>query len=429
MGQLQALLQLFHDEGRLDSRGMFSLELEVARQKTAHFLLPEPGAYLLKLVQAGVSLECSGIEVRIGRHHTALVWKGPAPRRFSVTQFMSYLHNPWGEGDQDAARHLAIAVHACREETTIELIVSDEGQAIRLEVGHAIRVERLDEKLQDWQFRLQKPSPRGFIEWARRFLPSVMAEHKLLSRRCAYSPVPIELDGRRPGPTAKPAQKALHTPLGLTLTGPGFNLLSLHLVADRGAPGQCLAAEDFWRPSSSGLQTRPLAYGRCHTLIDGSFRLDSSEVRAFLPAGAPKSRQIRCFGIVTWDLSMEGPATLTAVQDGIMLNPREIDIGYPGIQVVVYGGRLKCDLSQLGLVENQEVQKILSLLRRLLRLAMLGSIPRLQLLSQKQQSLLIATLPYLKEPLTGEPKENTVREVVKLRHRDEDHPYPGGARR
>lgn len=55
--ELELLLQAYGGQGEYDSSGSFTVDPDKLREKLSRFLLPEPHAYILKLVQWAVALE------------------------------------------------------------------------------------------------------------------------------------------------------------------------------------------------------------------------------------------------------------------------------------------------------------------------------------------------------------------------------------
>jgi len=61
---LEEWLERERSAGALDSSGQFTVDVAKARVKLAHFLL-QPGLYLAKFVQFGVTIGCKLIEIKL----------------------------------------------------------------------------------------------------------------------------------------------------------------------------------------------------------------------------------------------------------------------------------------------------------------------------------------------------------------------------
>ncbi len=176
------MLSQLHDEGDTESQGEFTLdEARAASQLQAHGL--SPGLYLLKLIQAAVALGCSLVKLSLGvqkvRFEAELT--GPGLSRADVCRAV---RGPFQPNLEPPLRQLAWAWQA---------VLSQAPAWARISCPEGCFDSR-----QGWI--QSQPSP-GFVLRLHRRLSTAalfrpLAEHRLCSERCAYTPVPVLLHGR-----------------------------------------------------------------------------------------------------------------------------------------------------------------------------------------------------------------------------------------
>ncbi|MCA9797034.1 MAG: hypothetical protein KC910_34730, partial [Candidatus Eremiobacteraeota bacterium] len=133
MSDFQQHLEALASEGRLDSSGKFSLNLQAARLKIASHQFSEPNFYLLKLVQAAVAMGAYFIDIRPGPKEVEVLFgASPEANLVSLGELGGQLLAPLG-GKPGPARHLALGILAGPgEHRQLEVIGPEGGFRLRV---------------------------------------------------------------------------------------------------------------------------------------------------------------------------------------------------------------------------------------------------------------------------------------------------------
>lgn len=117
--RIEDLLGELSQEGQLESRGVFTLDVQAAVQKLSEFQLDDPSAYLIKIVQAAVASGARRCEMKVGMFSVEC-WLWGA--NFSVTELGSIPGELLRSTTASPARyHLAVALNGAIS-TVIETI-------------------------------------------------------------------------------------------------------------------------------------------------------------------------------------------------------------------------------------------------------------------------------------------------------------------
>ncbi len=215
-------------EGRLESRGGFTVDLEQAMHKLAERQLDLPGLYLLKTIQAAVALQALDIDLRIGAAEVRCTATLPADSLPENVQQL--LQGPFQEFCSPAMRHLAWAWTALAALEPEWATLSVANCTLRLERGKTSwgSIQTAN------QLCLQLRRPAG--SWWRRLVPTLArrtAEHVMVSRLGAFCPVPLRLDGRSVDASEPRLDNWQRRPLGILTTALYQPLRKDHLVGHR----------------------------------------------------------------------------------------------------------------------------------------------------------------------------------------------------
>lgn len=140
-------LEDLRTEGKLDSRGKFTVDFNHAREKLAMFLLEKTEHVLLKLVQAGTAAGARSLALTSKSTHISFAMNGVAFRATDLRQILNCLWMDTDESPNRALRHLAIAVNtAVRTRPTAIALATWDGSR-----GSLIRWTARGCETQDWK--------------------------------------------------------------------------------------------------------------------------------------------------------------------------------------------------------------------------------------------------------------------------------------
>lgn len=217
--ELELLLQAYGGQGEYDSSGFFTVDPDKLREKLSRFLLPEPHAYILKLVQWAVAAGAKKIKVEVGRRTLLFAHDGRATDEAAAADWGFFLESNWREqGVRSPEVELASALNALYQlsPSRIVLLQRNREQATLLEVGmegskradapkkvgapvNLIKIEgrklAFGSPLAAQQYRngMQPPFAQA-LKFFNRNVP--LAEKALLDACCGYCPVPLQVNGK-----------------------------------------------------------------------------------------------------------------------------------------------------------------------------------------------------------------------------------------
>jgi hypothetical protein len=179
-----SLLEELRQAGRLDSRGLFTLDRAKARQKMARFQLTDPRRYVLELVEAAVVLGSEALDLELGGTLEVRFGGQPLPAEGLAALDDHLLTVPTGPMGT-ALRALAMA---CAALETLSI------QHLRLESPSGFWLERAREGESSGpgvfschRLLVEGASPGRSRNWP---------EEALLAGEARYAPIPIRIGGR-----------------------------------------------------------------------------------------------------------------------------------------------------------------------------------------------------------------------------------------
>ncbi len=323
-------------EGALDSDGSFTIDSALARRKQSFFQLAQPGAYILKFVQAAVSAGASTLAVTVKRDQLTLSISNDQPEFTHIDQLANALFQLPSE--RGPLRHLAVGLNSACHETSLEVLWQTPDGTLAVGQDN-VRVLEASETTP----RLVVKKPRRLFQWFRgNFFVNEIAH---LSRACQYAPLDITLDGR---PLERPLLSrttgSVIDKLGLTHP---HHLLELVLPAKGGLRAHYPVG--LYERLESDLQLwlgpRPVGKASSQTpiplLVDG---WDGT------------SRALSAGAVVCVPACGRGSSEILPVLDGVCLSPlRRNDFGFSGLRILLDATDLNTDLSEFALIQDDEL--------------------------------------------------------------------------
>ncbi len=342
----------FVSEGEFDSRGRFSLDLERARVKLARWQMAHPWDWMLKGIQAAVAAGVRMVVLRQSRLGEQMEWEHfQAPPEW-VEQLPELLSGPLAS--EHPLYHLALAFRGAPGKVSLQLA----GQQLEWCDGW-LRQQRLAHS----QSRLEsmRPDPPNWAVWLWQSLRGQRPELEAVRQRARYCPIGLALNGRlvRPVPLAR-------------------SLLDLRFRARDAFCRDVLALP--YRPRSVVHDARPVPSGLAQRL------------------GHSKPLRGNALDPVLWlriPVRPSGPAQLVLVRLGITCQPLELDMGLPGLEIVMTAPGLGLDLSEFGLARSRELDKLVTGIGELVREELRQSRDRLRAAPNKLQEAWHEAFPWL----------------------------------
>lgn len=307
--------------GSRDSEGYFTVNLQAQSAKLAEFMLERSEDYLLLLVRAAVAAGATGLRTSVGNEEVV------------VRIFFR---------DCDTADHLVGALFQGGSVAGSALL----NYALRASFGHAVeRVRVLAPNVQvmathgeararvmeghQKEVRVNfRRGPSNFFSNSRRSA----LEHKTLSGHCAFSPIPIFLDGRQLNPEDAPSRI-----LPEQLKSP-YLFISSDLIL----------AEAYLRESASDLGLKPYPASVAVLLEEGErYHYPKWQNRC----GSILLREVEEGASVYFRLGIRqsGPGVFLFVKEGVVVSELADSRLPEGMLVVVGADRIQTDLSQFRL--------------------------------------------------------------------------------
>ncbi len=349
MNDLSSFIEAQRAAGSFESAGSFTLALEKAVAKLSSHSLVNPEDYILKLVQCATRLKVEELHIKLLNRSVLLFFETEgSDRTVSVDSLSLALAAPLEESDQ-ARSYLAMAICGISGQSPQELMWGewdDDGYGTILSLA-----EGRSEVYRDAPFPRIEPLDKGrrfflfFLTKVSIGLPisQTSAEHAAITRRCAFAPMPIILDGSPIGPSLP---QALHKP-------------TIDPVSELSSP--YLGAFEIKTGANNTLRWPPVRKGRAwRTIPDGLNDYAPTLPPIFrlrLPPGFTKSSETElrfkeAFGLPVY---LFGPSSLHYVKDGVCLNPvRGHDAG-GGAFAILDGSSVTTDLSGLAVVVDDKV--------------------------------------------------------------------------
>lgn len=342
--------------------GQFTLNPSKAREKLREFQLARPSFYILKLIQAGIAAGSPQVEVKLSRHWVQVSF---APRCLQSDVDVSRLLEVLDDlnTQEPVSRHLGVGLNASLAVDPKKVTYSVEGPMGGQELvitGTGVQVGAPTEPRQELRCRFVLEKSRGFKELFRSIFSRTM-EHRAIYERCRFTDR-LWLDGRLPESgwdrSNKPYEAAWtqymtqpYVLLERYLTGPGRSLDTGSLLTKnfRRDSGRWLSNSFKLKwvlalTTDSEIPVIRTSWGSLVTLL----REFVDPNGAVVPADHPFVMALR------WPVSLTGPTVIHFIKHGVALDPVKVDLGAPGLEVVCSADELEVDLSEFGVVQNED---------------------------------------------------------------------------
>lgn len=310
--------------GSFSSSGLFTLSLKAAQKKLAESRLPNPGFWLLKIVQAAVASGANYVQIRLSRTRTRITFDGPGEDLGGPGEVASNLF-ALADLKRSSHRHLVLGICAASGlPFKHRLLWRDSRHQRQLSIsGDTVRVDQSE--CEGFTLVLEQR-----LGWFGR--PFDRAQyHQMLHQRCRHAPIPVLFDGRD--------LTREHTP---PTGNEDLTLVEAHTLGEPGlrspAPGadyQRSRGALHWMPKPSDRRwvkaTPPLVY--------------------LLDSNPPKEEGILNSSQVVSIKELARPGRLIAVKDGVDMDPVFLDS--PGFEVLLPADGLTLDASDFAVVQNQ----------------------------------------------------------------------------
>ena len=291
-------------KGHFDSAGHFTIDVEAESGKLTAHRLKNPGDYILKFLQAAVVGKAPRFQVSVGVRRLQIEFEYRALSNENGERFLRHL----GIGLQSAGQFTkSVSLFKDGKQMTLKGFDCSEGGYLNIEFKRGIT----------------KNSLLSLFHRA--------AEHRVLTRRAIYSPIPVLLDcwpvprGWQP---LKEDCRFAHIPYE-----PAFYAIHAYLDSPQ--------LPEFDYPTSVE------KVGRKH-----------QQPVLKLPSTDSKTRgHRRCRLAVAVSSELLAEASIDFVQDGVLLERLRTNLGFRGLIAVVSADELEVDLSTLRLVKNENFRK------------------------------------------------------------------------
>lgn len=327
--ELERILKQAQEQGRLHSRGSFTLDVAAASRQFGQYALSEPIAIVARLIRVGAL--CGGaVQVELNSKSTRVAIAGHWSALGALAQSFDQVLC-----DDPAEREFSVALNSIvtRPFQSLAILRGEPGRIAQLQMNQAREVEVAEavDLAQDLHFtRIEWTTPKG-----RRSLSADLAQ---LEKWFGYCRVPLVLN-------RQPLEASFGRP-----RGPG-------LLKHLGAAKQVLLKGPWYLPASY--------FWADHQALE--FRLYSpqearNEVR--LPTPTLASAQLwaglrepdpeePCYLALSFACDLSQPGRIDWVHRGQLLHSEAADFSLPAVTAVVSCHGLNLDLLGEKLVQNQ----------------------------------------------------------------------------
>ena len=339
--------------GVLESQGQFSLDLERSSQQLGLLQLPEPRAYILKLVQWAVRSRPTRVEVEANRKRVR-VWHNGEPADFGeILKANTHLLQSGPLG------HLAIGLNTARTLKPTALWMESNGHRVDLvpqvtigpssAPGTAVVLEGLPRR---WFEKSLLVGQSAALHWhiiPRMFqlLPDSwglsLPEVALVRQRCCYGSVPIFLNGKS---VLTPINSRPSGPNNFVPTDGGTRGQKLRFLLADAQPGRIpCPASKVGRQQTDWLSAAP-HYRKSRPILEEE-REEWPRMEQVRFQEKPALAGHAAYYVHT---SASGPGVISWLQDGVIVAETPI----PGSTAWIRADAsdLQTDLSQFRLVED-----------------------------------------------------------------------------
>lgn len=342
---MDSFLDQQRERGALDSTGGFSVNPFKALAKMAAFQSQDPGFYLLRLVQTGVLLSSSAVEIVLGRDEVSVTFREPELELLEPQRVETSFGKPLSEDDDIAFTFFMNGLNhalARRPQSLSVVWVYSDGTVQSLRAS--------EEKFSLETTSRQSGSAALQVKFGREHdAGQIAAETQSVHNRCASCPVPVLLDGQNVVTRTNP-ESSLYQ--GDYVSGYAHGFLPNHYVF----------GEHYlrWLNSGPGLALPPAGKRRAQFRTnpeDNKPRASGSKSDVFLLSRGTQDYDglIR----VTSDFSYSG--TVSYIQAGVVLSKKPVRAA--GVRAFVCVDGMPTDLSGTELMESLKLTQLQDLLR------------------------------------------------------------------
>ncbi len=341
---MDSLLDDLAGEGKLDSRGQFTLDATKIRERYESFQQDMARFYLARLAQGLVQLRPKRISIKITRDSLVL-WAEASSVSLALRPISQLLN-----GETAFSQGLLTSFLAECQEVEVStrgscLILRPDGTFhMATNPGHAGSVEVV----------LKFSRPKGFLGTLLGRAKENAAIHTLVTQSFASCAIPFDLDGRQINGTPIPARP-----------------ISPYLLVECQFVDRSLdLSESVWgdarmaRPSclhriADGRVRSQLSFRKVGKIspppYHSSLLLRRSESGVYLDTELPSP----CSKILALRREMEPHSLLYMVDKGMQIEAIDIEMGCPGLVAIVSAHKLAKDASGLRVVRDKRFQALL----------------------------------------------------------------------
>lgn len=357
------LLGTLKQEGKVDSSGIFTMDLRKAIEKLAAYQLPQHYFYIPKLVQAAVAGGAAYVQVKINESRVQIEFDGRPYTAEELANLFSYLLT---EKDRDKNRHLrhmatAINTAVALEARTVQIdsgpggevvrqrwLAHDRSENLKLEKpwpAHEVRTRftlfrSLSDMSSKWWHTAGKADIWDLLTKNPRAMTPEQAE--LMSRVERVCPIPVFLNGKRLN----------YARFGEPVSGVGLD--------------RVINSSDYFH----GVHRKHHLVERVITLSDGGARQigmpNASYASLFerLEKGLDEEPCEALLGLEMGRHQSDNRARLVFVQDGVVVGQKVAPMRIYGAVAVLEARGLSFDLSQFRILEDQAFADRIAWLRK-----------------------------------------------------------------
>lgn len=193
--EFETFLDKIGADGRLESHGDFTLDVARARTKLGQFALPEPGLWVVKLVQAAVAAGAPEIRFTFSRRKVRAEFQNTADwEAEAILKSVLSAATP----EERHMMHLQTGLLSAASGANLSVAWSCGRHLIAIgEEGTSAKVNPVPEMVVVEATRPARP-PQKPDFWAspvRYLFKQTALEYKALTNRCRCSPIPVIVDG------------------------------------------------------------------------------------------------------------------------------------------------------------------------------------------------------------------------------------------
>ena len=340
---LQDMLDGHSSEGELESQGTFRIDSVKASEKLEAFQLSHQGDYLVKFLQVACELLGGPFFLRIGVFHTTAAFSASTAHLSKLDSLPGALLEGKAEPNS-LLDHFATGLRGCLATTKRADCFIDGKPFLRVKEGKT-----------EWLGlpELSKPTSEVSLRFSRRSLLRGLKQsylraddHLALLDRGRFYPSPILVDNRRIFQGWN--RKLKHSRLSVANALGPFYLLEAYLEADS-------QLENIIVPDNNRQDFTFREKGIYKWAISQrTTRAEWKSPTLFRITHDPpnRSRRFRCGIALTVNSELEKMGCISFLIDGAHTDSKRIDLGIPGIHVIVSGSGLTTDLGQFQIVED-----------------------------------------------------------------------------